>query len=96
MRSGPPARAVRLGRIPGRRLAPDIRRGRWRPAVGNSDAHPADQIGIPHTVVLADELGVDAVLAGTRTGRSRLAASDDVELAFSVTCGDGPGSVRRW
>lgn len=37
-------------------LAADVRRGRWRPAMGNSDTHLAGQIGIPHTVVRADEL----------------------------------------
>ncbi|MEV7027696.1 PHP-associated domain-containing protein, partial [Kitasatospora sp. NPDC093558] len=77
----------------GRSLAPDVRRGRWRPAVGNSDAHLAGQIGVPHTVVLADELGAGAVLAGIRAGRSRLAASDGVELAFSVTCGDRTAGI---
>lgn len=36
----------------GRSLATDIHGGRWRPAMGNSDAHLDGQIGIPHTVVL--------------------------------------------
>jgi hypothetical protein len=71
----------------GRSLAADIRQGRWRPAIGNSDTHLEDQIGIPHTVVLADELSADAVLAGIRAGRSWIAASDTVELSFTVSAG---------
>lgn len=68
-------------------LAIDIRQGRWRPAIGNSDTHLADQIGLPHTVVLADELSCDAILAGIRSGRSWIAASDVIELSFTVSGG---------
>ena len=39
--------------------------------MGNSDAHLSGQIGTPHTVVQAEELSTDAVLAGIRAGRSR-------------------------
>ncbi|MGW4985658.1 CehA/McbA family metallohydrolase [Streptomyces mirabilis] len=72
----------------GRSLAAEICQGRWRPAVGNSDAHLEDQIGSPHTVVMADELSVDAVLAGIRAGHSWIAASDAVDLSFTVSAGD--------
>jgi hypothetical protein len=72
----------------GRSLAADINGGRWRPAMGNSDAHLDGQIGTPHTVVLADELNTAAVLAGIRAGRSWIAASSAVELSFTAT-GDG-------
>src|SRR5450756_456800 len=41
---------------------PTVQGGRWRPAMGNSDAHLENQIGIPQTVVLAEELSIDAVL----------------------------------
>jgi len=71
----------------GRSLAADVARGRWRPAIGNSDTHLEDQIGIPHTVVLADELSADEILAGIRAGRSWIAASDAVELSFTVSAG---------
>ncbi|MEV4390675.1 CehA/McbA family metallohydrolase [Nonomuraea sp. NPDC049607] len=77
----------------GRGLAVDIRRGRWRPAMGNSDAHLEGQIGRPHTVVLAEELSADAVLAGIRAGRSWIAESATVELSFRVSAGDGSAGI---
>jgi hypothetical protein len=72
----------------GRSLPADIHRGRWRPAMGNSDTHLEDQIGIPHTVVLAEELSTDAVLAGIRAGRSWIAESATIELSLKVSAGD--------
>lgn len=80
----------------GRSLAADIHQGRWRPAVGNSDTHLAGQIGRPHTVVLADELSVDAVLAGIRAGQSWIAASDTIELSFTVAAGDHSAGIGEW
>lgn len=68
----------------GRGLAADILRGRWRPAMGNSDTHLADQIGIPHAVVLAGEPSADTVLAGIRNGRSWIAASTAVDLSLQA------------
>ncbi|MFD4556890.1 CehA/McbA family metallohydrolase [Streptomyces sp. NPDC058469] len=71
----------------GRSLGAEIRRGGWRPAMGNSDAHLPGQIGVPHTVVRAEELSTDAVLAGIRAGRSWIAESAAVELSFVVSAG---------
>ena len=71
----------------GRILAADICRGWWRPAIGNSDTHLAGQIGSPHTVVLADELSVAAILAGIRAGRSWIAASDAIDLSMTASVG---------
>jgi hypothetical protein len=51
-----------------RNLAADIHAGSWRPAMGNSDTHFENQIGIPQTVVLADELTTAAILAGLKAG----------------------------
>jgi hypothetical protein len=80
----------------GRSLAAEIHRGRWRPAVGNSDTHLAGQIGTPHTVVLAEELSTDAVLAGIRAGRSWIAESLAVELSLVVSAGGrGVGIGQR-
>ncbi|MHB9855859.1 CehA/McbA family metallohydrolase [Streptomyces krungchingensis] len=70
-----------------RMLVADIGQGRWMPAVGNSDTHLKGQLGSPHTVVRADELSVDAVLAGIRAGRSWVAASEAVRLSFAVAAG---------
>jgi hypothetical protein len=70
----------------GRGLGADVRSG-WRPAMGNSDTHLSGQIGVPHTVVRAAELSTDAVLAGIRAGRSWIAGSAAVELAFTVSAG---------
>jgi hypothetical protein len=66
-------------------LAEGIRRGRWLPAIGNSDTHLEGQIGMPHTVVLADELSVSAVLSGIRAGRSWIAGSAAVDLSFQLS-----------
>jgi PHP-associated len=77
----------------GRSLAADIHRGRWRPAIGNSDTHLAGQIGIPHTVVLADELSAAAVLAGIRAGRSWIAGSAAVELSVEISAGDRSAGI---
>nr|MDT0656980.1 CehA/McbA family metallohydrolase [Micromonospora sp. DSM 115978] len=66
-------------------LGADIRAGRWRPAIGNSDVHLAGQLGVPQTVVRADELSAGAVLAGILAGRCWIAGSAAVDL--SVTAG---------
>ncbi|MGW2254669.1 CehA/McbA family metallohydrolase [Kitasatospora sp. NPDC001660] len=68
-------------------LAVALRDGRsWLPAMGNSDAHSAPQvIGLPHNVVLAEDLTRDAVLDGMRAGRTWLAESAAVQLEFTVT-----------
>jgi hypothetical protein len=80
----------------GRTLAFDIHRGRWRPAMGNSDTHLAGQLGVPHTVVFTEELSVDAVLAGIRAGRSWIAGSAEIELSLSASAGDrGAGIGER-
>lgn len=72
----------------GRGLAAEIQRGRWRPAMGNSDTHLEDQIAIPHTVVQADEFSADALLAGIRAGRSWIAESATIELSLTITASD--------
>ena len=77
----------------GRSLAADVHSGRWRPAIGNSDAHLEGQIGIPHTVVLAEELSTDAVLAGIRAGRSWIAESAAVALSFDICAGGRSAGV---
>jgi hypothetical protein len=71
----------------GRSLAADIPAGRWRPAMGNSDTHLEDQIGTPHTVVLAGELSTRAVLAGIRAGQSWIAGSAAIELSVTASAG---------
>ncbi|MGX4691492.1 CehA/McbA family metallohydrolase [Streptomyces sp. JNUCC 63] len=64
--------------------------GRWLPAMGNSDAHrPPDAVGTPQTVVLADDLTREAVLAGIRAGRSYVAEAGHVSLTFTATGGRG-------
>lgn len=67
-----------------------VTRGRWIPAMGSSDAHREPQkVGEPQTVVLADDLTRGAILAGLRAGRSYVAESAAVSLAFSVAGGRG-------
>jgi hypothetical protein len=70
-----------------RSLAADIHGGQWWPAMGNSDTHLKDQIGIPHTIVLAEELSTDAVLAGIRAGRSWIAESAAIDLSLTTSAG---------
>ncbi len=72
-------------------LVASVRQGhRWLPAMGNSDAHREPQVvGLPQTVVLADDLSRDALLAGIRAGRSWIAESSAVGLSFTATTGRG-------
>jgi hypothetical protein len=80
----------------GRGLAAEVRAGRWRPAMGNSDTHLSGQIGIPHTVVAADDLTADALVAGIGAGRSWIAESTAVELDFTASaCGRRAGIGER-
>ncbi|MEU3712794.1 CehA/McbA family metallohydrolase [Streptomyces catenulae] len=61
-------------------------RPRWLPAVGHSDAHrDPDVIGLPQTVVLADDLSRHALQDGIRAGRVWIAESADIDLSFDVS-----------
>jgi hypothetical protein len=60
--------------------------GDWLPAMGNSDAHSEPQvIGLPQTVVHADDLNRDAILAGIKAGHSWIAESSSVALGLTAT-----------
>ncbi|MGW7407096.1 CehA/McbA family metallohydrolase [Streptomyces sp. NPDC054833] len=62
----------------------------WLPAMGNSDAHrDPDVVGMPQTVVLADDLTREAIQEGLRAGRSYVAESRNVALTFTATSEDG-------
>jgi predicted metal-dependent phosphoesterase TrpH len=77
-----------------RSLAADAADGRWRPALGSSDTHLEGQLGTPQLVVLAAELSAGAVLDGIRAGRSWIAESAAVGLAFTAAAAGrdaGPG-----
>jgi hypothetical protein len=64
--------------------------GNWLPAMGSSDSHRApDVIGRPQTVVLADDLTREAIQEGIRAGRSYVAESAKVSLAFTASGGRG-------
>ncbi|GAA2215276.1 hypothetical protein GCM10009850_107430 [Nonomuraea monospora] len=77
----------------GRGLAHDLHRGSWRPAMGNSDAHLTGQLGTPHTVVLSEGRDAAALLAAVRAGRSWIAESAAIEVAFEATAADGRAGV---
>ncbi|MDT0471036.1 CehA/McbA family metallohydrolase [Streptomyces sp. DSM 41014] len=65
-------------------------RREWLPAMGGSDAHrDPDVVGLPQTVVLADDLTRRAIQDGIRAGRSYVAESKDVSLSFTATGGRG-------
>jgi hypothetical protein len=53
--------------------------------MANSDAHLEGQVGRPHTVVLAEQLSTDAILAGIRAGRSWIAESAAIELSLTAS-----------
>ncbi|MGW1211021.1 CehA/McbA family metallohydrolase [Streptomyces sp. NPDC002499] len=58
----------------------------WLPAMGNSDAHrDPDVVGLPQTVVHAEELTREAILEGLRAGRSYVAESRSVSLDFTAS-----------
>nr|WP_296066675.1 CehA/McbA family metallohydrolase [uncultured Actinoplanes sp.] len=60
--------------------------GKFIPAVGDSDAHSEPQvIGLPHNVVLADDLERSAILAGVKAGRTWIAESAAVNLTFTAS-----------
>lgn len=62
--------------------------GEFKPIVGTSDTHRPDQPpGTAQTVVYAETLSREAVVAGLRAGRSWLAESSSVDLQLEV---DGP------
>lgn len=62
----------------------------WTPAMGSSDSHrDPDRVGSPQTVVLAEDLSRDAILAGLRAGRSYVAESAEVSLSFGAAGGPG-------
>ncbi|MEV5078506.1 CehA/McbA family metallohydrolase [Streptomyces sp. NPDC056159] len=71
------------------KLGEAVRTGkRWLPAMGNSDAHSEPQvIGLPHNVVHADDLATGSLMKGIRAGRSWIAESSSVGLAFTATGG---------
>ena len=73
-------------------LVAAVRAGRrdWLPAMGNSDAHrDPDVVGLPQTVVFADDLTREAILAGLKAGRSYVAESSKVSVAFTASGGRG-------
>jgi len=60
------------------------------PAMGNSDAHAEPQaVGLPQTVVLAEDLSRHALLEGIRAGRSYLAESSGISLKFTASAPRG-------
>jgi hypothetical protein len=62
----------------------------WLPAMGNSDAHrDPDVVGLPQTVVLADDLTREAIQEGIRAGRSYVAESSALSLSLTATGGRG-------
>ena len=76
-----------------------LRQDRRVVAVGGSDSHSEhQQVGLPQTVVHAEELSTPAIVDGLRCGRSYLARSSGVALDLTASCGDGvagPGQTLR-
>jgi hypothetical protein len=75
-------------------LVESARTGQWLPAMGDSDAHSEPQvIGLPHNVVLADDLDTRSVLDGLKAGRTWIAESASVDLTFTATTGDATAGI---
>lgn len=72
-----------------------LTQGIVKTAVGNSDTHRESQtIGLPHNVVHADELSVEALVRALRAGRSWIAESSTVDLvSFTATLDDVSGEI---
>lgn len=51
---------------------------------------------MPHTVVLAEELSTDAILAGIRAGRSWIAESASIEVSLKAFAGDRSAEIGEW
>lgn len=70
-------------------LVASVRENReWLPAMGNSDAHrDPDAIGLPQTVVLAEDLTREAIQDGLRAGHSYVAESKNLSLTFTASGG---------
>ena len=67
--------------------------GTFKPAVGNSDTHrKAQQIGLAQTVVRAESLSTEAIIAGYRGGHSWIAESAGVALTFTAALGEATGT----
>lgn len=66
--------------------------GVFKPAVGNSDTHRrSQQIGLAQTVVRAESLSTEAIIAGYRGGHSWIAESSAVDLELTATLDDVSG-----
>ncbi|MFF3340697.1 CehA/McbA family metallohydrolase [Streptomyces flavidovirens] len=62
----------------------------WTPAMGSSDAHREPQlVGMPQTVVRADDLTREAILDGIRAGHSYITESSALSLTFGASGGRG-------
>jgi hypothetical protein len=69
---------------------------RWIPALGASDAHRTPQvIGLPHNVVLADNLNRSAILAGLKSGQVWIAESSQVDLSFTASAGNQTAGIGQ-
>ena len=91
--NGPWGRATMLNEAAVKRWHELLTAGVFKPAIGNSDTHNAEQqIGLPQTVVRAESLSTEALIAGYRAGHSWIAESSAVELAFTATLGEVSGT----
>ncbi|GAB2448072.1 CehA/McbA family metallohydrolase [Nocardioides hungaricus] len=71
-----------------------LTRGVFKPAVGNSDTHRESQrIGLPQTVVRAEELSVEALVRAYREGRCWIAESSAIDLGLTATLGSVTGQI---
>lgn len=69
-----------------------LKKGIFKPAVGNSDTHrQSDTIGLAQTVVRAEGLSVAAIMTGYRGGHAWIAESSAVDLTFTATLDDVSG-----
>jgi hypothetical protein len=71
-----------------------LRHGRRIAAAGGSDSHgPHQRVGMPHTVVRAEELSTLALIDGLRRGRSYIAGSSAVTVELTATCNGATADI---
>jgi hypothetical protein len=67
---------------------------KWIPAVGTSDAHREGQvIGLPQSVVFAENLDTSDILAGIRSGQLYVAENNKVILTFNASAGTSTAGI---
>lgn len=70
-----------------------LRRGIWKPGVGNSDSHhDGQQVGLAHNVMRMGSLSATEMVKAVRGGHLWVTGSSGVDLTYTATLGDQTAS----